>query len=166
MIRIGHGFDIHSFETDKPLILGGIHIPYAQGMKGHSDGDVVLHAICDALLGALALGDIGQHFSDQDAQFKNIDSSILLRRVLDLVVEEGFVISNLDVTIQAEKPKLMTYIPHMREKIAELLTIEKNQVSVKATTMEKLDAVGEGKAIAAHVVILLLMKGAISPSRA
>src|SRR5579871_5690893 len=104
IMRVGHGFDIHPFEEGKPLMLGGVQIPYPKGMKGHSDGDVVLHALCDALLGAVALGDIGQHFSDQDLAFKNIDSRILLRNVVGLLKTEGFLVMNLDVTVLAEKP--------------------------------------------------------------
>lgn len=154
-IRIGHGFDIHAFEEGKPLMLGGIHVPHTHGMKGHSDGDVVLHAICDAMLGALALGDIGQHFSDQDVQFKNIDSRILLNRVLGLISTKGYVVGNIDVTVIAEKPKLAPYVTDMRKLIAEDINIEMDQVSVKATTKEKMDAVGEGLAISAHAVILL-----------
>lgn len=154
-LRIGHGFDIHPFEEGKPLMLGGVHIPYSHGMKGHSDGDVVLHAACDAMLGALALGDIGQHFSDQDAQFKNIDSRILLNRVLGLVTAKGFRINNFDITILAEQPKLAPYIPVMRKIMAEDMQVDVAQISIKATTMEKMDAVGEGKAISAHAVVLL-----------
>ena len=153
--RIGHGFDIHRFEEGKPLMLGGMHIPYPQGMKGHSDGDVVLHAICDALLGALALGDIGQHFSDQDAQYKNMDSRVFLKHVYGLIKAKGFVLGNLDVTVLAEQPKLAPYISEMRKVIAEDIGVEEAQVSVKATTMEKMDAVGEGLAISAHAVVLL-----------
>ena len=136
-------------------MLGGVHIPYPQGMEGHSDGDVVLHAICDALLGALALGDIGQHFSDQDAQYKNIDSRILLKHVYGLITAKGYVLGNLDVTVLAEKPKLAPYIIEMRKVIAGDMAIDEAQVSVKATTMEKMDAVGEGLAISAHAVALL-----------
>jgi 2-C-methyl-D-erythritol 2,4-cyclodiphosphate synthase len=155
IFRIGHGFDIHPFEEGKPLMLGGVHIPYSQGMKGHSDGDVILHAVCDAMLGALALGDIGQHFSDQDAQYKNVDSRLLLKKVMSLVAEKGFMVGNLDVTVLAEKPKLAPYVLEMRKVIAEDIQVNETQVSVKATTMEKMDAVGEGRAISAHAVVLL-----------
>lgn len=155
-IRIGHGFDIHQFEPNKPLMLGGVHIPHPEGMKGHSDGDVVLHAACDAILGALALGDIGQHFSDKDPQFENINSRIFFQRVLGLAKKEGYVVSNIDVTVLAEKPKLAPHIVQMREVMAEDMQVDKTQVSVKATTMEKLDAVGEGKGISAHAVVLLV----------
>lgn len=154
-LRIGHGFDIHTFEAGKPLMLGGVHIPHPSGMKGHSDGDVVLHAVCDAMLGALALGDIGQHFSDKDAQFKGIDSRLLLKCVLALVVENGYQIGNVDVTILAEQPRLAPHIIPMRQVMAHDLGVTSEQVSVKATTMEKMDAVGQGLAISAHAVILL-----------
>lgn len=154
-MRIGHGFDIHRFEAGKLLILGGVPIPFPQGMKAHSDGDVLLHAICDALLGAAALGDIGQHFPDNDPKFKNADSRQLLKNILSLVHENGFCIENLDATIMAEAPKFAPYISAMRETIAQDLRIDKSRVSVKATTMEKLGPIGAEQAIAVHAVVLL-----------
>lgn len=157
-IRVGHGFDIHAFEAGKPLMLGGVHIPDSHGMKGHSDGDVILHAVCDAMLGALALGDIGQHYSDQDVEFKNINSRILLNRVLGLVTAKGYAIGNVDVTVLAEKPKLAPHMLKMRQTMAEDMNVDIDQVSVKATTMEKMDAVGEGLGISAHAVVILQKK--------
>lgn len=154
-MRIGHGFDIHRFVADKPLVLGGVLIPYPQGMLAHSDGDVVLHAVCDALLGAAGLGDIGQHFSDQDPQYAGIDSRHLLRHVVALLHKKSFVVSNLDVTVIAEAPKLAPYIAKMREHIAADLATSVENINVKATTMEKLGHVGRGEAIEAHAVALL-----------
>jgi 2-C-methyl-D-erythritol 2,4-cyclodiphosphate synthase len=154
-MRIGHGFDIHRFVADKPLMLGGILIPFPQGMLGHSDGDVVLHAICDALLGAAALGDIGQHFPDTDQQWHCADSSLFLRHINELIHQHNFSIQNIDVTIVAQVPKLAPYLDAMAENITHHLNIARNQVNIKATTMERLGPIGEEKAIAAHAVTLL-----------
>jgi len=155
MFRIGHGFDLHRFEDDKPLKLGGVPIPYHQGMSAHSDGDVVLHALSDALLGAGALGDIGQHFPDTDADFKNADSTDLLVTVYRLIAEHQWQVNNVDITIQAEKPKLSPYREAMREHIAKTLSLSVDQVSVKATTMEGCGEIGRAEAIATHAVVLL-----------
>ncbi len=157
-MRIGHGFDIHCFEPEKPLMLGGVHIPFPQGMKAHSDGDVLLHALCDALLGALALGDIGQHFPDTDPEFRLADSRQLLRNVLVLIESHGYVVENIDATVIAQVPKLSPYIEPMRVNIAHDLTIDTQCVSIKATTMEKLGPIGAGQAIAVHAVVLLKRK--------
>jgi 2-C-methyl-D-erythritol 2,4-cyclodiphosphate synthase len=156
-MRIGHGFDIHRFEADKPLILGGVHIPFHKGMRAHSDGDVVLHAVCDALLGAAALGDIGRHFPDTDAKWKKADSRTFLRHVVQLVKERGFQVQNIDVTIIAEVPKLAPYVDQMCEHIAGDTGIDRFAVNVKATTMEKLGPIGAEEAIAAHAVVLMSM---------
>jgi len=155
-MRIGHGFDIHRFEADKPLILGGVPIPFPQGMSAHSDGDVVLHAVCDALLGAAALGDIGRHFPDHDPTWKKADSRIFLRHVMSLLRERGFQAHNIDVTVIAEVPKLAPYIEQMCENIAADAGIDRFAVNVKATTMEKLGPIGAEKGIAAHAVVLVV----------
>ena len=144
MIRIGHGYDVHRLVENRRLILGGVEIPYELGLLGHSDADVLVHAIMDAMLGALALGDIGKHFPDNDMSFKDIDSMVLLKKVSELISAKGYRLSNLDATISAEKPKLAKYIPLMREKIAEVIGTEIENVSVKATTEEGLGLKGEG----------------------
>jgi len=154
-IRIGHGFDVHAFGGDGPVTLGGVKIDYPQGLVAHSDGDVVLHALADALLGALALGDIGHHFPDTDAAFKDIDSRILLRRVFTEVQQRGYRIGNLDLTVMAQAPKLAPHILAMRQLIAADLQCEVSQVNVKATTTEKLGFVGRKEGIAAEAVVLL-----------
>ena len=155
-MRIGQGFDVHQLVEDRNLIVGGVAIPYEKGLLGHSDADVLLHAICDALLGAAALGDIGRHFSDTDAQFKNIDSRILLREVMHLVKREGYLIANVDATIIAQAPKMAPHIPQMVEHIASDLRLEKGAVNVKATTTEHLGYTGRGEGIAAQAVVLLI----------
>lgn len=156
MIRIGHGFDVHAFGENRPLIIGGIEVPYHTGFIAHSDGDVALHALTDALLGAVALGDIGKLFPDTDMQFKNIDSRILLREAFRLVQEKGYKIGNVDVTIIAQAPKMRPYIDAMRAVIAEDLQCAIEQVNVKATTTEKLGFTGRGEGIATEAVALLL----------
>lgn len=155
-MRIGHGFDVHAFGGDGPVTLGGVKIDYAQGLLAHSDGDVVLHALADALLGAVALGDIGHHFPDTDAVFKGIDSRILLRKVFADVTAAGFKIGNLDITIMAQAPKMAPHINAMRECIASDLACELSQVNVKATTTEKLGFVGRKEGIAVEAVVLLV----------
>lgn len=154
--RTGFGYDVHAFADDRKLILGGIEIPYEKGLKGHSDADVLLHAICDALLGALALGDIGQHFPDNDPEYKNIDSKILLRKVYELIESKGYKVNNIDSTIVMERPKLKDYIISIRKSIAELLRIHLDQVSVKATTSEKLGFVGTEDGVKAYATVLVM----------
>jgi 2-C-methyl-D-erythritol 2,4-cyclodiphosphate synthase len=154
--RIGHGFDVHAFGGEGPITLGGVKIDYVQGLLAHSDGDVVLHAVSDALLGALALGDIGHHFPDTDAAFKGIDSRILLRKVVESMVERGYVLGNLDVTIMAQSPKMAPHILAMREVLATDLQCTLEQVNVKATTTEKLGFVGRKEGIAVEAVVLLV----------
>lgn len=154
-MRIGHGFDIHKFESNKPLMLGGIHIPFHKGMCAHSDGDVVLHALCDALLGAAALGDIGRHFPDNDPKWEKADSRVFLRHVIELVKARGFQVGNIDITILAEVPKLSPHIEAMCEQIARDIQLDCACINIKATTMEKLGPIGAEEAIAAHVVVLL-----------
>lgn len=153
MIRIGHGYDVHRLVEGRRLVLGGVEIPYEKGLLGHSDADVLVHAIMDSLLGALALGDIGKHFPDNDMSFKDIDSMVLFERVVKLIGEKGYHLSNLDATISAEKPKLAKYIPLMRENIARVCGVETDCISVKATTEEGLGLKGEG--IGATAVCLL-----------
>lgn len=155
-MRIGLGYDVHQLVPDRKLWLGGIEIPHTLGLLGHSDADVLLHAICDALLGAAALGDIGKHFPDNDPQYKNIDSKLLLRRCNQLLLDNGYRVGNIDSIIVAQKPKVGPYIPQMRECIASILGIEPGQVSVKATTTEHLGFEGREEGISAHAIALLL----------
>ena len=154
-MRIGHGYDVHRLTEGRKLILGGVEIPYDKGLDGHSDADVLLHALMDAMLGAAAKGDIGMHFPDDDDRFLGADSMELLRNVVCIISDLGYKISNTDCTIIAQKPKLATYIGQMRENIAAALRIPVDCVSVKATTEEGLGFTGEGKGIAAHAVVLL-----------
>lgn len=155
-MRIGQGYDVHQLVAGRKLIIGGVEIPYEKGLLGHSDADVLLHAICDALLGAAALGDIGRHFSDADAKYKNIDSRILLREALHLVREQGYRVGNVDATIIAQAPKMAPHIFQMVDNIAADLRVEKSAVNVKATTTEKLGLTGRGEGIAAQAVVLLI----------
>ena len=155
-MRIGQGYDVHQLVEGRKLIIGGVDIPYEKGLLGHSDADVLLHAITDALLGAAALGDIGRHFSDADAKYRDIDSRILLREALHLVREQGFRVGNVDATIIAQAPKLAPHIFQMVDNIAADLRVEKSAVNVKATTTEKLGFAGRGEGIAAQALVLLL----------
>jgi 2-C-methyl-D-erythritol 2,4-cyclodiphosphate synthase len=155
-MRIGHGFDVHALGEGDFVTLGGVRIPYNRGLIAHSDGDVLLHALCDALLGAAGLGDIGRHFPDSSAEFKGIDSRILLRRVAALLYERHFTVSNVDTTLIAQAPRLAPHIPTMRQHIATDLGIAPEQVNVKATTTERLGYIGRGEGIAAHAVVLLM----------
>jgi 2-C-methyl-D-erythritol 2,4-cyclodiphosphate synthase len=155
-MRIGQGFDVHQLVEGRKLIIGGVEIPHNKGLLGHSDADVLLHAITDALLGAAALGDIGRHFADTEAKYKDIDSRILLREVLHLVREQGYRVGNVDATIIAQAPKMAPHIHQMVENIAADLRVEKNAVNVKATTTEQLGFSGRGEGIAAQAVVLLL----------
>ncbi len=156
MFRIGQGFDIHKLVEGRKLIIGGIEIDYPKGLLGHSDADVLIHSIIDALLGALALGDIGTHFPDNDPQYKNIDSTILLRKTKKLIEEKGYKINNLDNTIFAQEPKMKPYIPLIQEKLSQILEIDKDLISIKAKTMEGQDSVGEKKSISTQSVVLLI----------
>lgn len=155
-IRTGFGYDVHAFAYNRKLILGGIEIPFEKGLLGHSDADVLLHSICDALLGALALGDIGHHFPDNDPDYKNIDSKILLYKVNELIRSKNFIISNIDSTVVMERPKLKTFIPQIRQSISEILKINIDQVSVKATTSEKMGFVGIEEGVKAYATVLLM----------
>ena len=154
-MRIGHGFDVHAFTSGDYIVLGGVKIEHTHAFKAHSDGDVLLHAVCDALLGAVALGDIGQHFPDTSAEFENIDSRQLLRHVYGLVAGHGYMLGNLDCTVIAQAPKLAPHIPAMREQIAGVLSCDIGQVNVKATTSENLGFEGRKEGISAHAVVLL-----------
>lgn len=154
-MRIGEGWDIHRLVADRPLIIGGVRIPYERGLLGHSDADVLLHAITDALLGAAALGDIGQHFPDTDAQFKGADSTVLLAEAMRRVAAAGYQIGNIDSTVIAQAPRLMPWLPAMRKVIAQALNCAVEQVNVKAKTAEKMGPVGEGLAIEARAIVLL-----------
>ncbi len=154
--RVGQGYDVHQLAEGLPFILGGIPIPHSHGMVAHSDGDVLLHAICDALLGAAGMRDIGYHFPDTSQDFKNIDSRILLRKTLELITAQGWRIANIDATVCLQKPKLLPYIPQMQQTIAEDLQVTINQISIKATTTERLGFVGREEGIATHAVALLL----------
>lgn len=155
-MRIGHGFDVHAFDEGDFVMLGGVRIPHSHGLKAHSDGDVALHALSDALLGAVALGDIGQHFPDTDAAYEGADSRELLRHVMRLVNKEGFAVGNVDITIIAQSPKMSPHIERMRAVIADDLAVSVKAVNVKATTTEKLGYVGRKEGIAVHAVALLV----------
>ena len=154
-MRIGHGYDTHRFVSDRPLILAGVTIPYHKGLLAHSDGDVVIHALCDALLGAAALGDIGAHFPDDNKDFANIDSRVLLRRVQTLLADKSCQVVNADLTIIAQSPKLAPHLNAMRENLAADLKVDKNAISIKATTNEKMGFIGRGEGIAVHAVALI-----------
>jgi len=161
--RIGHGFDVHKFGEGDHVVLGGISIPYSQGLIAHSDGDVVLHALTDALLGAAALGDIGKHFPDTDSEFAGADSRILLKRAYQEIMSLGFRVGNVDVTILAEAPKMRPYIDAMRAKIAEDLLVDIGAVNVKATTTEKLGFTGRKEGIAVEAVALIFNQALFNP---
>jgi 2-C-methyl-D-erythritol 2,4-cyclodiphosphate synthase len=157
-IRIGNGYDIHQLVKDRPLILGGVNIPHTLGLLGHSDADVLTHAIMDALLGALGLGDIGHYFPPSDPKWKGADSLVLLQQVKEIIQSQGWQIGNIDSTVVAEQPKLKPHLKSMRSKLAETLGVTIEQISIKATTNEKLDAVGREEGICAYAVALLLQR--------
>ena len=157
-MRIGHGYDVHRLVEERKLILGGVEIPYSKGLLGHSDADVLLHAISDALLGAAAMGDIGGMFPDNDPQYSGADSWILLRRVVEAIGAKGYTVENIDATVIAQAPKLKPYIPAMRQRIADACGVGVDDISVKATTEEKLGFTGTGEGIAAHAVCLIEKK--------
>ena len=155
-IRIGHGYDVHKFTEGRDLIIGGVTIPHTQGLEAHSDGDVLIHALCDALLGAAGLWDIGHHFPDTEEAFKNIDSRLLLKRVISDLSDRGWRVNNVDTTVVAQEPKLAPFIPDMRKLLAEDLAVEYDAINVKATTTENLGFAGRKEGIAAHAVVLLI----------
>ncbi len=158
-MRIGHGFDLHAFQEGEAqqahVMIAGVAVPHERGVKAHSDGDVAIHALCDALLGALALGDIGQHFPDTDPRYHQKDSAYFLEHCMVLVREQGYVIANLDITVLAELPKIKPFTAAMRARLAPLCGVEVGQISIKATTLETMDAIGQKRALAAHAVVLL-----------
>ena len=154
-IRIGQGLDVHAFEEGDFVTLAGIQIPHTHGLKAHSDGDVVLHALCDALLGALALGDIGQHFPDTDREIKGADSWVLLKHVYQLILERGYLLNNADITVACERPKLAKHNLAMRQSIADVLDVEVTQISIKATTTEQLGFTGRQEGIMSTAIVLL-----------
>ena len=155
--RIGIGYDVHRLEEGRTFVLGGISIPYEKGPVGHSDGDVLIHAICDAMLGALALGDIGKHFPDSEEEFKDIDSKILLEKTINLIRFYGYKISNIDSTVCLQKPKISKHVSEMVKVLSNVLNIDEHQMSIKATTTEKLGFVGEEQGISAYAVVLLVL---------
>lgn len=154
-MRIGHGYDVHRFKDGEGIVLGGVDIPFDKSFEAHSDGDVLLHALCDALLGAAALGDIGKHFPDSSAEYKGISSRLLLQKVATLLSNEQYRVSNVDVTVAAQAPKLAPYIDNMRQHISEDLALSIERVSVKATTTEGMGFVGRGEGVEVHAVVLL-----------
>lgn len=154
-IRVGHGYDVHRFAEERKLILGGVEIPYELGLSGHSDADVLIHALMDAMLGAAGLGDIGKHFPDTDNKYKGISSMILLKKVKELIEEEGYSLSNADITIVAQKPKLAPYIEQMKKNIASVLCTDVSDINVKATTEEHLGFTGRLEGISSHAVVLI-----------
>ncbi|NMM46894.1 2-C-methyl-D-erythritol 2,4-cyclodiphosphate synthase [Marinigracilibium pacificum] len=154
-IRVGYGYDVHRLEEGYDFILGGIKIPHTKGAVGHSDADVLIHVICDALLGAANLRDIGYHFADTDPKFKGIDSKILLKDVMTLISEKGYSIGNIDATICLQKPKVNPHIPEMKKVLAKVMNIGEEDISIKATTTEKLGFVGEEQGVSAHAVVLI-----------
>jgi len=155
MMRVGFGVDVHRLEENRPLVIGGIQIPSNKGALGHSDADVLIHAICDGLLGAANLGDIGSHFSDQDPKYKGIDSKILLKEVISLLKVNGYQVGNIDATVVLENPKLNPHVPEIKEVLAEILEVKTDAVSIKATTHEKVDSFGRQEAIKAYCVCLI-----------
>ena len=155
--RIGIGYDVHRLVEGRDFVLGGIKIPYKKGPQGHSDGDVLIHAICDALLGALALGDIGKHFPDTEEEFRDIDSKILLEKTINMIRFHGYEISNIDSTVCLQKPRISEYIQEMVSSLSKVLKIDAHQVSIKATTTEKLGFVGEEQGVSAYAVVLLVL---------
>lgn len=155
-MRIGHGYDAHRLETGKRLVLGGVEIPFNKGLAAHSDGDVLIHALCDALLGAAALGDIGRHFPDKDPQYAGIDSRVLLRRVVDMLRQKRFRVGNVDVTVVAQAPRLAPHLITMRTHLSDDLGVGIDHINIKATTTEGLGFAGQGQGIAAHAVALIV----------
>ena len=157
-LRIGYGFDVHALQEGRPFVLGGVEIPSSFGPLGHSDADVLIHAICDALLGAAALGDIGMHFPDNSSEFKNIDSKILLQRVVNLLKEKNYAIVNIDSTVILEKPKIAPHITAMRETLSKVMGIPVDDISIKATTNERMGFIGRQEGVSAHAVALIELR--------
>lgn len=155
LIRIGHGYDVHRFTRGDHVMLGGVKIPHTLALDAHSDGDVLIHAVCDALLGAIAAGDIGRHFPDTDAKYNNIDSCVLLDKVYQQVQQQGYILGNLDVTVIAQKPVLSNHIPGMCQRLAEVMQVSAEQINIKATTTERLGYIGREEGIAVHSVVIV-----------
>lgn len=158
-MRVGIGYDVHKLCDNRKLILGGVDIPHEKGLLGHSDADVLVHAIMDALLGAAAMGDIGKHFPDNDQSFKNINSMFLLKNVYELLLKEDYIISNIDATVVCQRPKLAPYIEQMRKNISDVLNLDVNQVNIKATTTETLGFEGRKEGISSHAICLIYKRG-------
>ena len=154
-MRIGHGYDAHRLVENRKLTLGGVTIPYEKGLEGHSDADALIHALCDALLGAMGLGDIGTYFPDTDLQYKDIDSRVLLEQVVELMIKNNYVLFNADMTILAQAPKMAGHIPAMKENLSHDLKVNADKINIKATTTEKMGHIGRGEGIAVHSVVLL-----------
>jgi len=154
-MRIGHGYDAHRFAEGRRLMLGGVHIPYARGLQAHSDGDVVIHALCDALLGAAGFGDIGGHFPDTDAQYKDANSRVLLQRVVAMVTQAGYALGNVDITVIAQAPKISPHVADMKRNLAQDLGAAEGQINIKATTTEGMGFTGRGEGMAAHALVVL-----------
>ena len=154
-MRIGEGFDLHALVPNRPLVIGGVNIPHEKGLLGHSDADVLIHALIDALLGACGLGDIGQHFPDTDPKWKGVDSKLLLHKVYELIIGAGYQVVNIDSTIIAEQPKLLPFIPEMRDVLSDLVGIKVDQINIKAKTSERLGAIGREECVVATVTVLL-----------
>ncbi|MCG8379329.1 MAG: 2-C-methyl-D-erythritol 2,4-cyclodiphosphate synthase [Proteobacteria bacterium] len=154
-MRIGHGYDAHRLVENRKLTLGGVTIPYEKGLEGHSDADALIHALCDALLGAMGLGDIGTYFPDTDPQYKDIDSRVLLEQVVELMIKNNYVLFNADMTILAQAPKMAGHIPAMKENLSHDLKVNADKINIKATTTEKMGHIGRGEGIAVHSVVLL-----------
>ncbi len=157
-IRVGNGYDVHQLADGLRLVIGGVEIEHSKGCVAHSDGDVAIHALCDAILGAFALGDIGKHFPDTSSEFKGIDSKILLKRVMELIWERGYTLGNADITIAAQKPKMAPHIPKMRQVLSDIMNVDQDRVSVKATTTEKLGFVGREEGIEVWASVIMLKK--------
>lgn len=158
-IRVGHGYDVHRLTAGRKLVLGGVDIPYELGLLGHSDADVLVHAVLDALIGAIGLGDIGKHFPDTDPAYQGISSMVLAERVAELLRDNGFSVGNIDATVVAQKPKLLPYIPKMKSNIADVFGLPSDRVNIKATTEEQLGFTGRGEGISAHAVCLIVREG-------
>ncbi|MBL4775422.1 MAG: 2-C-methyl-D-erythritol 2,4-cyclodiphosphate synthase [Mariprofundus sp.] len=155
-IRVGHGYDVHAFADDRKLMLGGVQVPYERGLAGHSDADVLIHALCDALLGAVGLNDIGHHFPDHDAQYKDRDSTLFLAHTVALLKDKGWSVGNVDCTIMAQEPKIGPHVAAMKKRLAALLLVDEDAVNIKATTTERLGFVGRAEGIAAEAVVLVV----------
>jgi 2-C-methyl-D-erythritol 2,4-cyclodiphosphate synthase len=159
LIRVGHGFDVHAFEQGDGIVLGGVNIPFGRGLKAHSDGDVLVHALCDALLGAAGLGDIGRHFPDRDVRYRDIDSRQFLRDIMVMIAADGWQFGNADVTVIAEQPQISPFVAAMVKELAGTIHCQQDQLNIKATTTEKMGPIGRGEGIACHAIVLIHGRG-------